>query len=64
MQTVSGTLEVNGKRTSVTLGRMRGDRIVFTAGGSEYTGRVTGETMHGQVRGMTAGAWRATRSDL
>jgi hypothetical protein len=62
-QTVSGTFTAGGKSTQVT-GRVRGDQITFTAGGSEYSGRVKGDTMQGRVKGMSSGAWSATRSDL
>jgi SAM-dependent methyltransferase len=63
-QTVSGTFSAGGKATPVTNGRVRGDQITFTAGGSEYSGRIRGQTMQGRVQGMTSGAWSATRSDL
>ena len=63
-QMISGTYTAGGKTTSVSNGRIRGDQISFTAGGSEYSGRVKGQTMQGRVKGMTSGAWSATRSDL
>lgn len=62
-QMLSGTYSAGGKKTIVN-GRLRGDQITFTAGGSDYTGRVKGQTMQGRVNGMTSGAWAATRSDL
>ena len=63
-QMVSGTYRAGGRTTPVSNGRVRGDQISFTAGGSDYTGRVKGQTMQGRVKGMTSGAWSATRSDL
>lgn len=63
-QLISGTYIIGGKQTPVN-GRLRGDRITFTAADSAYTGRVKGQTtMQGRVQGMTSGAWSATRSDL
>ena len=62
-QMLSGTYTVRGKKTALN-GRLRGDQISFTAGDSTYTGRVKGQTMEGRVKGMTSGAWSATRSDL
>ena len=63
-QTISGTLTSGGKTVQITNGRVRGEQIVFTAAGSEYTGRVQGDTMQGRVKGTTSGAWSAVRSDL
>ena len=62
-QMLSGTYTVRGKKMALN-GRLRGDQISFTAGDSTYTGRVKGQTMEGRVKGMTSGAWSATRSDL
>ena len=61
-QVVSGTLTANGSSTAVS-GKLRGDLITLTAGGSEYAGRVTGDTIEGSVK--SAGAttpWSATRA--
>jgi hypothetical protein len=63
-QTLSGTWSAGGKATPVSSAKIRGDQITFTAGGSEYSGRVKGDTMQGRAKGMTSGAWTATRSDL
>ena len=52
-----------GQVVAVTDGRLRGDEIAFTSGGSRYTGRVvTGNRMEGTVttRGATT-KWAATR---
>jgi phospholipid N-methyltransferase len=58
-QMVSGTLTNGGSPTQISNGRLRGDQITFTAGGTQYTGRVNGNTMEGTVGGT---AWRATRA--
>ncbi|MGH8663944.1 MAG: SAM-dependent methyltransferase [Burkholderiales bacterium] len=43
-------------------GRLHGDRISFTAGGAEFTGRVDGNTIEGTVKsGGSTSAWKATR---
>jgi len=60
-QKVSGTLLVNGTSTYVSDGRLLGEEIQFTAGRTKYTGRVTGDTMQGNVHGDATGAWSATR---
>jgi SAM-dependent methyltransferase len=61
-QTITGTLESGGQTASVTDGRLKGDRITFSAGGADYSGRVAGSTMEGtfQSKGSTE-KWRATR---
>lgn len=53
-QMVSGSLG----SAQVSQGRLRGDEITFTAGGTTYTGRVDGNTMRGTVNGKP---WTATK---
>ena len=60
-QMLSGTLTANGS-TSTVNGKLRGDLISFTAGNTEYAGRVTGDSMGGTIKGATNGAWSATRA--
>ena len=60
-QTVSGTLSSGGASTAIANGRLRGDQISFTVGRADYIGRVSGDTMQGNVKGPTTGAWTATR---
>jgi hypothetical protein len=60
-QKISGTLTVNGTSTTVSDGRLLGEEIRFTAGRTKYTGRVTGDTMQGNVHGDATGAWSAAR---
>jgi precorrin-6B methylase 2 len=57
-QMLSGTLKTGNETTPVT-GRLRGEEINFMAGGTKYTGRVTGNAMKGTLSG--GGAWSATR---
>jgi hypothetical protein len=56
-QMVTGTL--NG--TAITDGRLAGDQIRFSAGGTQYTGRVSGNTIEGTMSGGASGSFRATR---
>ena len=47
---------------TINNGRLHGDQITFSAGGVEYTGRVSGSTMEGtSTGGSGGGAWRASR---
>jgi hypothetical protein len=48
-QTISGRLKSAGAAAPVT-GKLRGDQIVFSGGGSEYTGRVAGNSIEGVAR--------------
>jgi SAM-dependent methyltransferase len=60
-QMVSGSLTSSGS-PSVVNGKLRGDLITFTAGDTEYTGRVNGDRMEGTIKsGGTNGSWSATR---
>jgi hypothetical protein len=61
-QMVSGTFKSGTTTTELSNGRLRGDEITFSVGGSEYTGRVNGDAMQGSVQGIMPGAWRATRA--
>jgi len=59
-QMVSGTMTSGDASTPVS-GKLRGDLISFTAGNTEYAGRVTGDSMAGTIQGATNGNWTATR---
>jgi SAM-dependent methyltransferase len=61
-QELSGTLSSGGKSAEISDGRLNGDRIRFTAGGAEYTGRVAGDTISGTVTGSPTASWTATRT--
>ena len=60
-QEVTGTLTAGGTSTPIANGRLRGDQIRFTVRGTEYIGRVAGDTMSGELKGGATGAWTATR---
>jgi SAM-dependent methyltransferase len=53
-QMLSGTFTVGGVGTAIEGGRLLGDQITFTVGGTKYTGRVSADT-------MTGSGWNATR---
>jgi hypothetical protein len=60
-QTVSGTLKSKSGVAKITNGRLRGDEITFTAGSTDYTGRVNGNTIEGTSRSKGKEAkWQAT----
>jgi hypothetical protein len=57
-QTVTGTVGT----ASVESSKLRGDELSFTAGGTEYHGRVNGNTISGTAKsGGRESAWTATR---
>jgi methyltransferase family protein len=61
-QTFSGKLVTGNVIAPITKGRLNGDRVVFTAAGTEYTGRVSGGAMEGSAKdGGAESPWRATR---
>ena len=60
-QMLSGALSSGSTNASISNGRLSGDQIRFTVGGTDYTGRVNGDTMEGQVKGGATSAWTATR---
>ena len=60
-QEVTGTLTAGGMSTPVASGRLRGDRIRFSVRGIEYSGRVAGDRMSGELNGGATGTWTATR---
>ena len=57
---ISGTLK-NGNVITPISGKLNGDEISFTAGSAQYTGRVNGNTIEGNVKGGSNGKWTATR---
>jgi len=58
-QMLSGTLQADGKNVPLRDAKMRGNEIVFTAGGVQYRGTVNGTKIEGSSRN---GAWSATRA--
>jgi SAM-dependent methyltransferase len=61
-QMVSGTLKSGNNTAQITNGKLNGDQITFTAGGAQYTGHVSGNSIEGTVKGGSNGKWRATRA--
>ena len=57
-QIINGTMTMSGKDQAFT-GKLDGDKISFNAGGTEYTGSVSGNTISGTRAG--GGSWKATR---
>jgi SAM-dependent methyltransferase len=49
-QNLKGTLTLNGIALTLMDGKLEGDRIRFTAGDKDYSGRVNGKTMEGTVQ--------------
>ena len=61
-QNVTGTLRGGGNPVAITNGKLRGDQISFSAGNTEYSGRINGNTIDGTMRGASSGPWHATRA--
>jgi precorrin-6B methylase 2 len=62
-QMVSGTLRSGAASTPIVNGRLRGDRISFTAGATTYTGTVNGTTIDGTATtGSASVTWTATKA--
>ena len=61
-QVITGTLNSGGKSVAISNGRLHGDQITFAVAGTQYTGRVNGDRMEGDVKGGVTGAWTATRA--
>jgi hypothetical protein len=63
-QMLSGTLTLNGKSTPISDGKMLGDQITFSASGTVYTGRLTGNVMEGTAKANGSSVpWSATRTE-
>ncbi len=59
-QMVSGTLKNGSNTVQISNGKLNGDQISFSAGGTQYKGRVNGNTIEG---GNNPGQnWKATRA--
>ena len=60
-QEINGTLGIGPSAVALT-GKLDGERIQFTAGGSQYTGRVNDKVIEGTVNtGSGIRPWKATR---
>jgi len=62
-QTFTGKLTTGNVIAPISNGKLTGEQIAFTAGGTTYTGRVTGNAMEGTAKsGGTEAKWQATRA--
>jgi len=61
-QKITGTLRTGGLETPIK-GQLSGDQISFKAGDAQYTGRVNGASIKGNVKAGSGNTeWNATRS--
>ena len=61
-QMVSGALRSGAASMPIVNGRLRGDRISFTVGGTTYAGKVNGTAIDGTATtGATSVGWSATK---
>ncbi|MGE3991309.1 class I SAM-dependent methyltransferase [Pseudorhodoplanes sp.] len=58
-QTFTGTMRRGKVVTPITDGKLNGNEITFTAGGTEYTGTVNGRRINGATK--SGGTWNARR---
>jgi len=56
-QKIDGTLG----STAITGGKLRGDEITFSVGGTKYAGKVNGNSISGTMSGGSSGSWSATK---
>lgn len=62
-QNFKGTLTTGGTAASIADGKLKGVEISFTAGGTQYTGKVGGDAMEGTAKaGGSETKWQATRA--
>ncbi|HET9915975.1 MAG TPA: SAM-dependent methyltransferase, partial [Candidatus Binatia bacterium] len=59
-QFISGTLNDGNQVTPIANGKLKGDQILFNAGGVVYAGQVSGDSMQGTL--SSGGNWTATRA--
>jgi hypothetical protein len=60
-QMITGTMKSANGSTAITNGKLNGDQITFSAGGTEYTGRVNGNSIEGTSK--SGSSWKATRAE-
>jgi SAM-dependent methyltransferase len=61
-QMLTGQLARGNVTAVISEARMKGDQISFTAAGTQYTGRVNGNTIEGDYKGGDgSGKWTATK---
>ena len=59
-QMITGTLKSGNSSTAIANGKLNGDQISFSAGGNEYSGRVSGNAIEGVAK--SSSVWKATRA--
>jgi SAM-dependent methyltransferase len=59
-QFISGTLKSGNDLTPIANGRLKGEQIIFNAGGSVYVGQVSGNDIEGTI--SSGGNWKAVRA--
>jgi len=59
-QFITGTLKKGNEVIPIANGRLKGDQILFNAGGVVYAGQVSGDSMRGTL--SAGGDWAATRA--
>jgi hypothetical protein len=59
-QTFDGTLKSGTGTVQITNGKISGDQLTFSAGLTQYSGRVTGNRIEGVAKGASTGPWSAT----
>jgi SAM-dependent methyltransferase len=60
-QRLEGALRTGERTVPISGGRLRGDQIGFSAGGADYSGRVSGSRIEGSVKtGGATSNWSAT----
>ena len=63
-QMISGTLSAGDRSLAISNGRLDGERIAFSVGGAQYSGRVNGSSIEGvTATGATKTPWHATRGN-
>jgi hypothetical protein len=59
---LAGTMRIGDKSAPISDGRLRGEQITFTVGGTTYTGKVNGATIEGTATtGSSSARWTATK---
>ncbi len=61
-QVISGTLGEGDKSSAISNGKLDGERISFSVGSTQYSGRVNGDSIEGiTTTGAAKAPWNATR---
>ena len=61
-QTIAGNLRMEDRTLAISNGKLEGERISFSVGGVQYSGRVSGDAMDGTMAaGATRSPWSAAR---